>query len=556
MDQETTYGCVVIVEAGQYHVGERVDEDTALTLLATVSEDPASVDEMASLWPRYRTPVVPEFFDAVALQSADRDAAEAAVGRGERWLTIDLSNKRVCTGPEFFEVGRDQAFAMSSDEKQQQECLLSVHLPPWWELHEQVDAACWTAGRDAEPVIPSSNREVLYGEPLLEFIAAEVLEVVASHPRSAIDAGQPSRNTRGVPAKRYELTKAVHRRWLMTPRDDLGGATPRSQLHGGREWIDRLTRGQQMRCEDGGSIVAIPDDLQSYPTAPMGLEEIVIYFDLCRELIEAAWTHCLDSEQPSAATADGIVDRGRRQALIEQLRQTRDQWMQSPYEDDAPPAFIIECSRRRVPRAPGVPIVGIEDQPPAEHASDCDCPVCMMMSEDFFGPSFIHMDGHHLELEDDFAFSLSETYEQWEAEQMEFESLSDAIDFEMQRTDRDDPDCPEEFQSVWSGFVSDAPLPGDSNGHAKLAFLLCEIIDELRSAGCDRSTIETVNQRFQAFRSCDPQAVCQAGHALNEALEDLAGGHPELVGRIADFQSRVDECLRTRIAGDDSDPAR
>src|SRR6056297_1226442 len=115
MDQETTYGCVVIMDDGQYHVGERVEEDTGLTLLATVSDDPASVDEMAALWPRYRTPVVPEFLDALALRSVDRDAAEAAVGRGDHWLTIDLSSKRVCTGPDFFSVGRDQAFAMSGD---------------------------------------------------------------------------------------------------------------------------------------------------------------------------------------------------------------------------------------------------------------------------------------------------------------------------------------------------------------------------------------------------------------------------------------------------------
>ncbi len=552
MDGERMHGCVVIVDNGQYHLGERVDEDTALTLLATASEDPCSVDEMAALWHRYRTPVVPEFFDAVALQLVDRKTAESAVAGGDHWLTIDLTNKRVCTGPDFFRVGRDQAYTMSGDAPDQPRCPLSVHLPPWWEMHEQVDAACWTAGRETELALPSANREVLYGEPLLQFLAAELLAVVNSEPWLTSNAGQPAGDERDFNADRYRFTKAVHRKWLMTPRDDLGGLTPRSQLHGGRDWIERVTRGQQIRCEDGGPIVAIPDDLQSYPAAPMGLEEIVIYFDLCRELIESGWNYLIDRDGPSHPAAD----RTSPQALIDWLGRVRDRWMQSPYDEDSPPAFVIECSRRRVPRAPGVPIVGMDEPPPVDHQQDCDCPLCMMMDEGVFGPGFIHFDGHHLELDDDFAFSLCETYEEWEAEQVEFQSLSDVIDFEMHRDEDHQADCPEEFQSVWSGVVSPDPLPGDSNGHAKLAFLLSEIIDGLQQADCDRAKIVELNQRFKSFRNSGPLDIGDAGNSLNDALENLSGDHPELVAKIADFQSRVDESLRMRVTGNDPDGTR
>jgi len=40
------------------------------------------------------------------------------------------------------------------------------------------------------------------------------------------------------------------------------------------------------------TLVAAPDDVAGYATAPMGLEEMVIYFDLCREIIQAAWFWC------------------------------------------------------------------------------------------------------------------------------------------------------------------------------------------------------------------------------------------------------------------------
>jgi len=484
----------------------------------------------------------------LTFESVDRQAADVALRSQENWLVIDLSQKRVCTGRGFFEIGRDQAFTMVGEEQMAASCPLSVHLPPWWEMHEQIDVDAWAAPRESELVPATTNRDVLYGEPLLQCLAEKVLTVIRSADWSRGDAARQPTDEYDFNRDRYSFTKKVHREWLMTPRSDLGDRTPRSHLHGGKTWIERVTRGQQIRGEDGGAIVAIPDDMRSYATAPMGLEEVVMYFGLCRALIEAGWTHCMNTaSDPNDATR---CDRSR---LIAHLRGVRQRWLNEPYEDDAPPQLVIEYSRRRVPRAPGVPIVGMDQPQPEEHAEHCDCPMCTMMANGLFGPGFIQMDGHYLELDDDFAFSRCETMEEWEAEQMEFQSLSDSIDYEIQQMHEESTDCPEEFQSVWSGSVSDEPLPGDPNGVNKLAFLLCEIVDELRRCKCEPATIVRLTECFRRFQTSEVGLIANAGKELNQALEDLCGDFPDLVARIADFQSRVDECLRMPIVGDDPD---
>lgn len=46
---------VVIIDRVQYLVATNLDSDTALTLIALVSEDPADWQQAQSVWPRYRT---------------------------------------------------------------------------------------------------------------------------------------------------------------------------------------------------------------------------------------------------------------------------------------------------------------------------------------------------------------------------------------------------------------------------------------------------------------------------------------------------------------------
>ena len=110
---------------------------------------------------------------------------------------------------------------------------------------------------------------------------------------------------------------------------------------------------------------------------------------------------------------------------------------------------------------------------------------------------------------------------------------------------------PDPFASPWSGQMSDGPLPGDPLGHMKLAFLLAEVVGMLESAGASNEDIKQLNVRFADFRRCDRAELPTSGKQLREHLEELARRYPELVSRVADLQSRIDEQIRCPVLDDD-----
>ena len=191
----------------------------------------------------------------------------------------------------------------------------------------------------------------------------------------------------------------------------------------------------------------------------------------------------------------------------------------------------------------------MSDRQPEEHVIDCDCPICLAMADGLFGVGFAGIDGHHLELDDEFAFSMHETREAWEESQREFAEMSAAIDARGLEGQSDRDDEQEEFASAWSGVVSDEPIPGDSTGNVKLAFMLAEVVGELQRDDADKAAIRRINAAFTEFRTvdfADSDQPAVAHHQLIEALESIVEKHPRLTSRIADFQSRVQDQLRTR----------
>lgn len=120
---------VVIVEEDGCRLGVSLGEEEALTLVAVASEDPRCWDDVVAYWPRYRTPLVPEFADSLALECVDFATARGTLDRHASWVVIDLVRRRIITGPDMEPIGRDQVFAMVVEESDQQRCRLSVHLP-------------------------------------------------------------------------------------------------------------------------------------------------------------------------------------------------------------------------------------------------------------------------------------------------------------------------------------------------------------------------------------------------------------------------------------------
>jgi hypothetical protein len=198
-----------------------------------------------------------------------------------------------------------------------------------------------------------------------------------------------------------------------------------------------------------------------------------------------------------------------------------------------------------------MPIAGMSQRETEQHASDCDCPICEMMVDGMFGVAFSGLDGHQLDLDDEFAFSMHETREAWEQQQREFEEISASIERERLEREAAGEAEPDPFAPVWSGHVSDEPIPGDKGGRLTLAFLLAEIVSVLESQDAPRTDIRQLNSLFTEFRTSHAAELAESGRRLKDGLDSLADRYPDLVPRVADFCSRIDEHVRSPAIEDD-----
>lgn len=530
MDENVLPTLVVLESSNTLQVGE-LENDTTITLMALVSDDPSNWEEAMSVWPRYRTPVVCEFASILPVEETDRASAMRALFDAEAWIVINFDTKQIFTGGQLQEIGRDAVFAMEVDEDGEQHYPLSIHLPPWWELYEGAAVSEVNQPRQSPVRKPIVNRDVLYGDPFLTAIATMILKIVQRDGWLLSENGNEEYD-------RHSSTIAVHRDWLMTPREDLGGRMPRELLHGAIKWSEKVTWGQHLRLGDGEPMIAVPKDWDGFATAPMGIQELCIYFDLCREVIRAGWFWC-ECEEGTLAIHENDSALSR---LIDFLRDVKENWLNSPFEGGSSPNLIIECDRQRVPRGAGVSIEGIGQVPTEEHIPDCDCPICEMMADGMFGVGFIGIDGHHLELDNEFAFSIHETREAWEEQQLgysEFDEETDCEQTESEASLEEDP-----FSSVWSGIGDDLPIPGDCNGFLKIAFMVSELVAALQIMNAPHEEIKMLNQAFADYRRSDDERRPQSVLHFKEILQTVGDQYPDLISKSADLQSRLDEAAR------------
>ncbi|WP_164101453.1 hypothetical protein [Candidatus Laterigemmans baculatus] len=544
---------VLVIDSQHTRWAADLDDWNAATLLACISEDPANWSELAAVWPRYRVGPSAEFADALPLAVIDPETAVERLSVEECWMVLDFERQRVLSSSAYGDIRRDGCFGIACDDDEEgasgnsggaaaAEVQMSIHLPPWWEIHNDAVPEQVRRPRETELRRPRSRRDILWGPPLAAALAERMVASFGSSQWKAASASDDSH-------ARYAFTVAVHREWLMTPREDLEGQTPRASLHGGIDWIERVIEGQQWNVSQDRPLTRLPHELQTYREGPMGRGEVCMYFDLCRELIDVGWNWLIEREREDAASAiaasdarvDARVDE-RVGALARVLEAAQDAWLQSPGEGGGIPAAIIRDERDRIPA-----VLGEEEQ---GHLVDCDCPLCLMMAEGLFGPTFLHFDGHHLELDGEFAFSLWEHHDEWEMDQAQYRAM--AAEIEREREAATDPpgtlaaaaEEDELLEPVWSGsFVSDE-LPGDPLGHLKIAFRVTDLVGELQARRAPQADVDRLNQAFIEYRHAGLEQRRLASRRFKAALEQLALLHPSLTSRAADLQSQLDELLR------------
>jgi hypothetical protein len=318
-------------------------------------------------------------------------------------------------------------------------------------------------------------RKVFYGKPMLEFVARECFAAFARRDEIAVAVreqwAQDARDRLGdesnfapdeIDAAElnldetapmtwpgqvhhvspfYDALKQIHATWLLTRRDDLGGACPRDVAFQRR---GHLASDLQDRCEQWSLMDQCPRGLDESCDAFMhggfGTHELVEYYHLVRELLWSSWERLTELAQPpnETLTQGWYLVGDFLTTEIPRLERVREAWLDAPDPEmhGRTPRSIIARERARLPE-----VVSARDA-----MIDPDCPTCQMLAE-MPGPMFWHLDG--CSMDDDFAFDIyRHTREAWEEERRSWDEWSKRCDAE---------------RSARLG-VSDSPSPEDSTG--------------------------------------------------------------------------------------------
>ncbi len=402
--------------------------------IAALSAEPETIIELEAALARYMKPDETGMGPFASFRTSpeiDSEPYDAGV------MVIDLGGRVVSSESTYSQPG-PEGHVYYHDGTQLTDIPISYHLPDDWRFVNSIEAYRWSAERrrserQANP--PVDARAVLYGLPLIEFIfnaGGALLEKSRTFPQEGDEARE---------AMQSEIVQ-VHANWLMTPRTDLRGRSPRDVMLEKQNLInlDMDSRCMQWSIQGEGP-PCLPADSFAYRYGGFGTHEWVVYYDLVRCLLwtavaarrstnadESQLNVTADGSQPEQLPVD-VVNSGGKFLDIPTLDRIKSDWLEHGWGayDGRTPAIIVENERRRLPITLS----------PAELIIDEDCDCCRMMALDAEmggGPTFWHLDGCNME--EEFAFSTCLTREDWEAEIRQREEFNREFDRKMEEREQ------------------------------------------------------------------------------------------------------------------------
>lgn len=386
-------------------------------VVAALSAEPETIDELASALDRY-------------IKRLDDLGPFDSFNTGENFepwdaglVIVDLAARIVATESSY-SAPQAQGEVQYHDGTQATEVWLPYRVPGDWLFVPSSECgrlACdpgseylihrdeRRAERAANP--PLELREILYGRAMIEFIVLECAVALggpaelSGFARNTSNPQSPISNPEFVvpqsvgPQFAIRNPQSIHARWLMTPRADLRGRTPREVILEKLDFIDfdLHTRAVQWSLLNEGP-PPLARDSHAYRFGGFGTHEYVIYYYLVRHLLSDCWARLGSSER---------IDVSAESARLESVSRA---WLNEPQDefDGRTPSAIIESERRRIPMVMSA----------KEMIIDENCDVCRLMSGETgldFGPGFWHLDGCNMDQE--FEFSTYLTREEWEVEE-------------------------------------------------------------------------------------------------------------------------------------------
>lgn len=393
--------------------------------------------------------------------------------------------------------------------------------------------------RRANP--PRDVRAIIFGEPLLEYIARECWD----HFRGRGGASTSDRADGTEATERdeqdAETIRGIHARWLLTSRDDLGGMSPREAMLDRHDYVawslqDREEQWSQTRqCPRG-----LDPGSAAYRFAGFGTTEMVVYYDLVRGLLWSCREAAASRLEPAGA-ADETCAAEFVQSEVPRLASLREAWLDAPDPEynGRTPRELVHNERARIPEGSSGEALMI----------DCDCPLCQMEASSG-NVAFWHLDGSHMD--EDFAFSIShKTLEDWREDQRRHE--------EFDRTWRErearrrlgiaDEADDAAHHGPWRSSFSTEPSADDPPLVRLFAIgsHLGELINDLKEREDARDLIDRLNRDFGnvlevADREDDAEVEALLGPAVArfaETLDVVAAARRDLDPKCDDLRRRA-----------------
>ena len=351
-----------------------VHGSVADAVVAALSAEPETVAELETALGRFIKPLDDQKPFYLFHGCVNEQAWDAGI------VIVDLA-ARIVAAESSYSVPQARGEVGYHDGSQATEVCLPYRVPDDWLFVSSVYEynACRDEHRGRRAVPPLDPRRILYGPALTEFLVKRCL--------SAPDA------------KAEDPITAIHESWLMTPRADLLGKSPREVMLAKLDFIafDLQIREWQWSVLGEGPPPLARDSF-AYLFAGFGTHEWVVYYDLVRCLLSECWGR-LQSQERIEATAEIARLEGIKAAWLEERQRDFDGRI---------PSAIIESERRRIPL-----VMSAKDM-----IIDEDCDLCQMLGDESlegFGPAFWHLDGCNMD--EGFAFSFCRTREEWEEEE-------------------------------------------------------------------------------------------------------------------------------------------
>ncbi len=479
--------------------------------VAALSAEPTTIDELRAAMGRYLDSAVIDFFFA----HAQEGLATRNVEGGH--VILDFTARLVVNGaaaPEMPRVG----CVLRCDEQTTLDVWLPYRIPEQWQMTTDVHHWQRLAERRRPALAAESDfdaRAVLYPR-----LAAALLErFLATMPH------------------RTSCVTEVQDWWLLTPRQDLRGRTPREVLLARRRFIDGDVQDQGEiwallgRCPPGLSTRS-----HAYRYGGFGTHEIILYHELVAVLLCEIERRV--SDRPPA-------DPDREIALLEQYQQ---EWMHQPQPDlyDQSPAALIARERARLPAV----------VPKGHEQLDHDCPLCRMMA-DSDQPMIWQLDNYLLERR--FSTSLCLSRAEWERARCD---LDDEENLACEPRSSSPPPGPERlgddrrvWQNSFTNMASLADMPPWDSVNVMLFAVgghLAELVHDLRACAGTDDLVHELHVRFDELRVAIKQqrelfVVSGAVNDFEDAIQGATQARDDLSAKGRDLEVKL-EFLEKRYA--------